>query len=160
MPLLYSLEQSLESAAVTVLSAVAGLSSVRVVPYDQSDENTLPQLCVRCEKLDELVLGVGTWHARLAITLTAAADETPAEEVGERRVPEPTDDDGGITTYQVLWNSVMDAVTDTTFRASLNATQITYVWGLEFEPITYANNERTFNRTSHIRCWVNESYAA
>jgi len=159
MPLLYSLEESLESSAVTVLSAAEGLSTVRVVPYDQSDENTLPQLCLRCEKLEELVLGIGTWNARLVATLTAAADETPDDEINARRVPDPDDDDGGVTTYQELWKAVMDAVTNSTFRASLNATQITYVWGIEFEPVRYSNNERTFSRSIAMRVWVNESYA-
>jgi hypothetical protein len=159
MPLLYSLEESLESAAVTVLSAAAGLSAVRVVPYDQSDESTLPQLCLRCEKLDELALGVGTWNARLVATLTAVADETPDDEINARRVPDPDDDDGGVTTYQDLWKAVMDAVADSTFRAALNATQIIYVWGIEFEPVRYSNGERTFSRSIAMRVWLNESYA-
>jgi hypothetical protein len=158
MPALYSLEESLERAAITVLEAVAGLSSCRIAAADDSDEDTLPCIYVRAEKLDELVLGMQTWNCRLSITLTASADETPQSEKDLRRLPDADDDDIGAAGYKALWKALMDTVDADAFKTSLNGTFITYVWGLEFEPIQYEQNERTFSRTIPIRVWLNEAY--
>lgn len=158
MPALYSLEESLERAAITVLEAVAGLNSCRIAAADESDEDTLPCIYVRAEKLDELVLGMQTWNCRLSITLTASAEETPQSEKDLRRLPDADDDDTGAAGYKALWKALMDAVDADAFKTSLNGTFITYVWGLEFEPIQYEQNERTFSRTIPIRVWLNEAY--
>jgi len=160
MPAVYSLEESLERAAVSVLDAVEALDSCRIVAADVSDEDTLPCIYVRAEKLDELVLGMQTWNARLSITLTASADQTPQTEKDFRRLPDTSDDDTGAAGYKTLWKALMDTVDADAFKASLNATEITYVWGLEFEPIQYEQNERTFSRTIPVRLWVNEAFQA
>ena len=160
MPTQYSLEESLEKAAVSVLGAVSGLSSCRIVSADESDEETLPQIAVRAEKLDELVLGMQTWNVRLSVTLTNAADETPAEEIADRRYPEDEDDDTGATGLKSLWKTLTDAVQAQSFVASLNATDLVKVWGMECEAVSYGNGQRTFTRTVPLRMWANEAYPA
>jgi hypothetical protein len=155
---LYSLEESLERAVVTVLKADGDLASCRIVSSDQSDEETLPQITVRAERLDELVLGMQTWNARLTITLTTAADETPDSEKDERRLPDTDDDDDGAEGFKELWNDLWATVYAGSFVSNINATDITKVWGLEFDPTSYDNQERTFNRTINARIWCNEAY--
>jgi hypothetical protein len=81
----YSLEESLERAVDTVLTADSNLAGVRITSADESDEDSLPMIAIRAEKLDEIVLGMQTWNTRVGITLTTAADETPDEERNERR---------------------------------------------------------------------------
>ena len=156
----YSLEECLERAVDTVLSADANLAGCRITSADESDEDSLPMIAIRAEKLDELVLGMQTWNARLSITLTASADETPQSEKDLRRLPDADDDDTGAAGYKTLWKALMDTVDADAFKTSLNATDITYVWGLEFEPIQYEQNERTFSRTIPVRLWVNEAFQA
>ena len=51
MSTLYYIEESLERATVTVLESSAALDDVRIVSADESDEDTLPQITVRAEKL-------------------------------------------------------------------------------------------------------------
>ena len=155
---LYSLEESLERAVVTALKADTDLAACRIVSSDQSDEETLPQITVRAERLDELVLGMQTWNARLTITLTTAADETPDEEKDERRLPETDDDDNGADGFKELWNDLWATVYGGSFITSINATDITKVWGLEFDPTSYENQERTFSRSINARIWCNEAF--
>ena len=155
---LYSLEESLERAVVTVLKADADLAACRIVSSDQSDEETLPQITVRAERLDELVLGMQTWNARLTITLTTAADETPDVEKDERRLPDTDDDDNGADGFKELWNDLWATVYGSSFITSINATDITKVWGLEFDPTSYENQERTFSRSINARIWINEAF--
>jgi hypothetical protein len=155
---LYSLEESLERAVVTVLKADTDLASCRIVSSDQSDEETLPQITVRAERLDELVLGMQTWNARLTITLTTAADETPDVEKDERRLPDTDDDDNGADGFKELWNDLWATVYGGSFITSINATDITKVWGLEFDPTSYENQERTFARSINARIWCNEAF--
>lgn len=158
MSTLYSLEESLERATVTALDAVAALDSCRIVAADASDEDTLPCIYVRAEKLDEVVRGMQTWLCRLAITLTTAADETPQSEKNGRRLPDADDDDTGAAGYKTLWKTLVDTVSAASFRTNLNNSFITFVWGLEFEPTSYEQNQRTFSRTIALRAWVNEAY--
>lgn len=160
MPTQYSLEESLEKAAVAALGAVSGLSLCRIVSADESDEETLPQISVRAEKLDELVLGMQTWNVRISVTLTNAADETPAEEIADRRYPEDEDDDTGAAGFKSLWKTLTDAVQAQSFVASLNATDLVKVWGMEAEAVSYSNGQRTFTRTVPMRMWANEAYPA
>ena len=155
---LYSLEESLERAVVTALKADADLAACRIVSSDQSDEETLPQITVRAERLDELVLGMQTWNARLTITLTTAADETPDAEKDERRLPDTDDDDNGADGFKELWNDLWATVYGGSFITSINATDITKVWGLEFDPTSYENQERTFSRSINARIWINEAF--
>ena len=155
---LYSLEESLERAVVTVLQADSDLASCRIVSSDQSSEETMPQISVRAERLDELVLGMQTWNARLTITLTTAADDTPEEERTERRLPDSDDDDNGAEGFKELWNDLWATVDGANFVSNINATDITKVWGLEFDATTYENAERTFSRSINARLWVNEAY--
>ena len=155
---LYSLEESLERAVVTVLKADADLAACRIVSSDQSDEETLPQITVRAERLDELVLGMQTWNARLTITLTTAADETPDAEKNERRLPDTDDDDNGADGFKELWNDLWATVYGGSFITGINATDITKVWGLEFDPTSYENQERTFARSINARIWCNEAF--
>jgi hypothetical protein len=110
MSTLYSLEESLERSAIAVLEAETDLADVRIVSADESDEDTLPQITVRAEKLDEVVRGMQTWNCRLTITLTTAADETPQEEKDERRLPDEDDDDNGAPGFKSLWKALSDLV--------------------------------------------------
>lgn len=155
---LYSLEESLERAVVTVLTADADLAACRIVSSDQSGEETLPQITVRAERLDELVLGMQTWNARLTITLTTVADDTPDDERNERRLPDTDDDDNGAEGFKELWNDLWATVDGPNFVSDINATDITKVWGLEFDPTSYENAERTFSRSISARLFVNEAY--
>ena len=106
MSTIYSIEESLERAAIAVLEAETDLADARIAPADDSDEDTLPQITVRAEKLDEVVRGMQTWNCRLTITLTTAADETPQEEKDERRLPDLDDDDDGATGFKSLWKTL------------------------------------------------------
>jgi hypothetical protein len=73
MSTVYSIEESLERATVAVLENASALDDVRIVSADESDEDTLPQITVRAEKLEEVVRGMQTWNCRLTITLVTAA---------------------------------------------------------------------------------------
>ena len=158
MSTLYSLEESLERSAIAVLEAETDLADVRIVSADESDEDTLPQITVRAEKLDEVVRGMQTWNCRLTITLTTAADETPQEEKDERRLPDPDDDDDGAPGFKSLWKALSDLVDADQFITDLNAEDLVKVWGLEFDPVTYENQNRSFSRSLNTRLWCNEAY--
>ena len=160
MSTLYSLEESLERAAIAVLEAETDLADVRIVSADESDEDTLPQITVRAEKLDEVVRGMQTWNCRLTITLTTAADQTPQEEQDERRLPDPDDDDDGAAGFKSLWKSLSDLVDADQFVTDLNAEDLVKVWGVEFDPVTYENQNRSFSRSLNARLWCNEAYPA
>jgi hypothetical protein len=158
MSTLYSLEESLERSAIAVLEAETDLADVRIVSADESDEDTLPQITVRAEKLDEVVRGMQTWNCRLTITLTTVADETPQEEKDERRLPDPDDDDGGAPGFKSLWKALSDLVDADQFITDLNSEDLVKVWGLEFDPVTYENQNRSFSRSLNARLWCNEAY--
>jgi hypothetical protein len=160
MSTIYSIEESLERAAIAVLEAETDLADARVAPADDSDEDTLPQITVRAEKLDEVVRGMQTWNCRLTITLTTAADETPQEEKDERRLPDLDDDDDGATGFKSLWKTLCDLVDADQFVTDLNAEDIVKVWGLEFDAVSYENQTRSFSRSLNARLWCNEAYPA
>ena len=160
MSTLYSLEESLERSAIAVLDAETDLADVRIVSADESDEDTLPQITVRAEKLDEVVRGMQTWNCRLTITLTTAADETPQEEKDERRLPDTDDDDDGAPGFKSLWKALSDLVDADQFITDLNAEDLVKVWGVEFDPVTYENQNRSFSRSLNARLWCNEAYPA
>ena len=158
MSTLYSLEESLERSAIAVLEAENDLADVRIVSADESDEDTLPQITVRAEKLDEVVRGMQTWNCRLTITLTTAADQTPQEEKDERRLPDEDDDDDGAPGFKSLWKALSDLVDADQFITDLNAEDLVKVWGVEFDPVTYENQNRSFSRSLNARLWCNEAY--
>ena len=160
MSTLYSIEESLERAVVAVLEDDTDLADIRIVSADESDEDTLPQITVRAEKLDELVLGMQTWNCRLTITLVTAADETPDAERNERRLPDPDDTDEGAPGFKSLWKTLSDLVDADQFLTDLNAEDLVKVWGLEFDPVTYQNENRSFSRSLNARLWCNEAYPA
>jgi hypothetical protein len=155
----YSLEQSLETAVVDVLSAAIELEACRIVPADQSDEETLPQISVRAEKLDEVVLGMQTWNARIGIKLSTVADLTPAEEIDERFIPDNTQNDAGAAGFKLLYKDLVALLESAQFITNLNAENIVKVWGIEFEPVSYENETRSFARTINLRVWANEAFA-
>lgn len=154
----YSLEESLERGVIAVLEADSNLAACRITSADESDEDTLPTITVRAEKLDELVLGMQTWNARLTITLATAADETPDEERNERRLPDADDDDEGASGFKALWHDLWATVDGPNFLANVNASDLVKVWGVEFDPVSYENQPRSFRRSINIRCWCNEAY--
>ncbi len=154
----YSLEESLERAVIAALEADADLAACRISSADESDEDILPSITVRAEKLDEVVLGMQTWNTRVSITLTTAADETPDEERNERRLPDPADDDEGAAGFKELWHDLWGIVDGPNFLTNLNATDLVKVWGIEFDPTSYENENRSFRRTLNLRAWCNEAY--
>ena len=156
MSTLYSIEESLERATVAVLENAAALDDVRIVSADESDEDTLPQITVRAEKLEEVVRGMQTWNCRLTITLVTAADLTPEAERDERFVPDPDDD--GAAGFKSLWKTLSDLADADQFVTDLNAEDIVKVWAVEFDPVSYENETRSFRRSLNIRCWANEAY--
>ena len=158
MSTLYSIEESLERAAIAVLEAETDLADCRIVSADESDEDTLPCIYVKAEKLDEVVRGMQTWNCRLTISLCTAADETPQSEKDERRLPDTDDDDEGATGFKSLWKSLSDLVDADQFVTDLNGEDIVKVWGLEFDPVTYENENRSFSRSLNARLWCNEAY--
>ena len=158
MSTLYSIEESLERATVTVLESSAALDDVRIVSADESDEDTLPQITVRAEKLEEVVRGMQTWNCRLTITLVTAADLTLEAERDERFVPDPDDDDDGAAGFKSLWKTLCDLADADQFVTDLNAEDIVKVWAVEFDPVSYENETRSFRRSLNIRCWANEAY--
>jgi hypothetical protein len=156
----YSLEESLERAVIAALEADSNLAACRISSADESDEDILPSITVRAEKLDEVVLGMQTWNARVAVTLTTAADETPDEERNERRLPDSEDDDEGAPGFKELWHDLSATVDGPSFVTTLNASDLVKVWGLEFDPVSYENENRSFRRTVNFRVWLNEAYPA
>lgn len=156
MAALYSLEESLERAAISVLSGITAFSSCRIVSADESDEETFPMITVKAERTEELVPGCQTWTARLTVSLNNAADETPDAEIEDRRYPEDQDDDTGAAGLKSLWKTLSATVSASSFKTSLNATDLTYVWGLEADPASYSTAGRTFVRSLVVRLWVNE----
>jgi hypothetical protein len=154
----YSLEESLERAVDTVLTADSNLAGVRITSADESEEDSLPMISIRAEKLDELVLGMQTWNTRVTITLTTAADQTPEEELNERRLPDSEDDDEGAAGFKALWHDLWAVVDGANFLANLNATDLVKIWGIEFGPVSYENETRAFRRSINFRCWANEAY--
>jgi hypothetical protein len=158
MSTVYSIEESLERATVAVLENAAALDDVRIVSTDESDEDTLPQITVRAEKLEEVVRGMQTWNCRLTITLVTAADLTPEAERDERFVPDPDDDDDGAAGFKSLWKTLCDLADADQFVTDLNAEDIVKVWAVEFDPANYENETRSFRRSLNIRCWANEAY--
>jgi hypothetical protein len=156
----YSLEESLERAVITALEADSNLAACRISSADESDEDILPSITVRAEKLDEVVLGMQTWNARVAVTLTTAADETPDEERNERRLPDSEDDDEGAAGFKELWHDLSATVDGPSFLTALNASDLVKVWGIEFDPVSYENENRSFRRSINFRCWLNEAYPA
>ena len=154
----YSLEECLERAVDTVLTADSNLSACRITSADESDEDSLPLIAIRAEKLDEVVLGMATWNARVTITLTTAADETPEDEINERRLPDSEDDDEGAAGFKALWHDLWGVVDGPNFLANLNATDLVKIWGIEFDPVSYENETRAFRRSINLRCWCNEAY--
>jgi hypothetical protein len=158
MSTVYSIEESLERATVTVLENAAALDDVRIVSADESDEDTLPQITVRAEKLEEVVRGMQTWNCRLTISLFTAPDLTPEAERDERFVPDPDDDDDGAAGFKSLWKTLCDLADADQFVTDLNAEDIVKVWAVEFDPVSYENETRSFRRSLNIRCWANEAY--
>lgn len=156
----YSLEESLERAVIAALEADSNLAACRISSADESDEDILPSITVRAEKLDEVVLGMQTWNARVAVTLTTAADETPDEERNERRLPDTEDDDEGALGFKELWHDLSATVDGPSFVTTVNASDLVKVWGLEFDPVSYENENRSFRRTVNFRVWLNEAYPA
>lgn len=156
----YSLEESLERAVIAALEADSNLAACRISSADESDEDILPSITVRAEKLDEVVLGMQTWNARVAVTLTTAADETPDEEHNERRLPDTEDDDEGAPGFKELWRDLSATVDGPNFLSTLNNSDIVKVWGIEFDPVSYENENRAFRRSINFRCWLNEAYPA
>jgi hypothetical protein len=154
----YSLEESLERSVIAVLEADSNLAACRISSADESDEDTLPAITVRAEKLDEVVLGMQTWNARVAVTLTTAADETPDEERNERRLPDAEDDDEGAAGFKALWHDLWATVDGPNWLSNLNASDLVKVWGLEFDPVSYENETRSFRRSINFRVWCNEAY--
>jgi hypothetical protein len=141
----YSLEESLERAVIAALEADADLAACRISSADESDEDILPSITVRAEKLDEVVL-------------TTAADETPDEERNERRLPDTEDDDEGAPGFKELWHDLSATVDGPNFVTTLNSSDLVKVWGLEFDPVSYENENRSFRRTVNFRVWLNEAY--
>ena len=158
MSTVYSIEESLERATVAVLENAAALNDVRIVSADESDEDTLPQITVRAEKLEEVVRGMQTWNCRLTISLVTPADLTPQAERDERFVPDPDDDDDGAAGFKSLWKTLCDLADADQFVTDLNAEDIVKVWAVEFDPVSYENETRSFRRSLNIRCWANEAY--
>ena len=154
----YSLEESLERAVIAALEADSNLAACRITSADESDEDILPSITVRAEKLDEVVLGMQTWNARVAVMLTTAADETPDEERNERRLPDSEDDDEGAPGFKELWHDLSATVDGASFLTALNASDLVKVWGIEFDPVSYENETRSFRRSINFRCWLNEAY--
>jgi hypothetical protein len=154
----YSLEECLERAVDTVLTADSNLAGCRITSADESDEDSLPMITIRAEKLDEVVLGMQTWNTRVTITLTTAADETPEDEINERRLPDSEDDDEGAAGFRALWHDLWGVVDGPNFLANLNATDLVKIWGIEFDPVSYENETRAFRRSINLRLWVNEAY--
>ena len=115
----YSLEESLERAVDTVLSADANLAGCRITSADESDE-----------------------------------------ERNERRLPDPDDNDEGAAGFKELWHDLWATVDGPNFLTNLNATDLVKVWGIEFDPVSYENETRSFRRSINLRCWVNEAYPA
>jgi hypothetical protein len=157
---LYNLEESIERSCVSVLTGITALAGLSITRADTSNEAELPLVAVRAERQDEVVLGMQTWNMRLAVTLTTAADETSDEEVAARRRAEPTDDDTGADGFAGYWKTLTDTLTAESFKTSLNAQEVAYVWGVEWEPTQYANGERTFSRTTTARIWASYAYAS
>ena len=150
----------MERAVIAALESDAHLAACRISSADESDEDILPSITVRAEKLDEVVLGMATWNARVAVTLTTAADETPDEERNERRLPDTEDDDEGAPGFKELWHDLSATVDGPNFVTTLNASDLVKVWGLEFDPVSYENENRSFRRTVNFRVWLNEAYPA
>jgi hypothetical protein len=46
------------------------------------------------------------------------------------------------------------------FLTNLNATDLVKVWGIEFDPVSYENETRSFRRSINLRAWCNEAYPA
>ena len=124
----YSLEECLERAVDTVLTAESNLAGCRITSADESDEDSLPMIAIRAEKLEEVVLGMKTWNTRVSITLTTAADETPDEEINQRRLPDADDDDEGAAGFKALWHDLWNVVNGPNFITNLNATGLVKVW--------------------------------
>ena len=158
MSTLYSIEESLERATVTVLENAAALDDVRIVSADENDEDTLPQITVRAEKLEEVVRGMQTWNCRLTITQVTAADLTPEAYRVVRCVPDTVDDEDFSAGFKSLWKTLCDLADADQFVTDLNAEDIVKVWAVEFDPVTYENETRSFRRSLNIRCWANEAY--
>jgi hypothetical protein len=156
---LYSLEESLERATIQSLQGITALAAMPIVPADRSEETDLPQITVRAEREGEVVLGMGTYNARLAVTLATSADETPEEERAGRRLPDDEDDDEGAAGFKLEWKLLSDTVTAPAFKESLNTQALVHVWGIEQEPISYENQSRSFARTVNLRVWCNPAYA-
>jgi hypothetical protein len=152
---LYSLEESLERSLVQTLQGITALAGLRIVPADRSDETDLPMVSVRAERMEELTLGTGTWQMRLAATLASPADETDAEEIASRRMPDTARNDGGATQFAAEWKLISAVMSAPALRTSLNTPALIHVWGVEQEPVSYENAERTFRRTASVRCWCN-----
>ncbi len=153
---LYSIEESLERSVVQTLQGITALSPYAIVAADVSEETDLPLISVRAERQDEVVLGMQTYNARLAVTMTAAADETSDEERDQRRVADSEDDDEGAPGFKADWKTLASTLAAPAFKDSLNALSLVHVWGMEQEPVTYENADRTFSRTFNARLWVNE----
>ena len=99
-----------------------------------------------------------TWNCRLTISLVTAADLTPQAEKDERRLPDPDDDDDGAAGFKSLWKTLSDLADADQFVTDLNAEDIVKVWAVEFDPVSYENETRSFRRSLNIRCWANEAY--
>ena len=95
---------------------------------------------------------------REIISEKAAADLTPEAERDERFVPDPDDDDDGAAGFKSLWKTLCDLADADQFVTDLNAEDIVKVWAVEFDPVSYENETRSFRRSLNIRCWANEAY--
>jgi hypothetical protein len=157
---LYSLEESVERAVVSSLTGITALTGVTILRADRSDEIALPMVTVRAEKQEELTLGAGTWAMRLAVTLATSADDTTTAETRARRYPDSTDDDGGEPAMVAYWKALTDTLTAAAFKTTVNSAEVCYVWGIEWQPSTYASGERSFSRTAEARLWANYAYSA
>jgi len=157
---LYSLEESIERACVSVLTGVTSLATLTIVHGDASDEVPLPYISVRAERQEEVTPAMQTWQLRLAVSLSCAADKTTDEETDARRYPEDEDDDAGEPGFAAYWKTLSDTLTASTFRDSINAQEIVYAWGIIWEPVTVANTDRAFVRTATAQVWCNQAYPA
>ena len=156
----YSLEESLERACVSVLTGITSLAAITIVRGDASDEVPLPHISVRAERQEEVTPAMQTWLLRLSTSLYCPADKTTTDEIDARRYPEDEDDDAGEPGFAAYWKTLTDTLTASTFKTSLNAQEITYVWAVIWEPTTTANADRAFVRTANAQVWCNVAYPA
>ena len=154
----YSIEESLERSIVGILQGITALSGVSIVAADESDETELPMISLRAENQGEVSPGMQTYQMRLSASLTATANKTTDEEKNERRIPDDEDDDTGSAGMKSEWRTLVDTL-NTGLVSAINSVGMVHVWGIEFQPSAYDQNERTFTRTVNATVWANEVQA-